>query len=157
MNAITLRPMTEEQFQIFAKSSTESYARTSPHYRNLPFEVAHEQVLKDFQTRMAPNGLETPGHYFLAILKDSAQIGYLHLSEFPKNAKSLFAWNFEIDLPHRGQGYGRLCMLEAKKYFKPLGFKKVTLNVYADNEAAIHLYEKFGFKVTQFNMECALD
>ncbi len=145
--------MTEPQFESFVESSNADYARESPLYRDLPFAEALEFVIKEFYTRTAPEGLNTPGHHFIAIMNGTEQVGYLHLSEKPVGTKILFAWDFAIHPEHQKKGYGKTAMLLAQKHFSDLGYTKVILNVFAENAGAIKLYEAFGFKVTQFNME----
>jgi ribosomal protein S18 acetylase RimI-like enzyme len=45
----------------------------------------------------------------------------------------------------RGQGLGRGLLQDCLSYARRAGIEKVELEVYADNEAAVRLYESFGF------------
>ncbi len=148
--------MNATEFDRFKRIGNEEYARSSPHFRGMPFEEAIQIVLKDFETRIAPQGLETPTQIFLTILNGDENVGYLHLGEYPKGSKSLYAWNFRINEEKRAQGIGQATVIAAKSYLKGRGYEKLALNVFADNRPAIHVYEKFGFRTTQFNMEAEL-
>jgi len=49
--------------------------------------------------------------------------------------------------PYWGKGIGSMLMNEALRIAKEKGFKKIQLEVMANNERAIRLYEKFGFEI----------
>lgn len=148
-----LRLMTLEQFEYFKIYSCEMYARVSPHYREMPFAEALKIIVNDFNARFAPEGLDTPGQFFIAIMQDDQQVGYFHFSEFPKGSKSVFGWNFHIFDNYQRSGLGKASAVLAKLFLKEKGYSKVALNVLANNEAAIKIYESFDFKVTQLSME----
>ncbi len=46
---------------------------------------------------------------------------------------------------HRGQGIGRALLDQAVDWAREVGVLKLELHVFPHNEAAIHLYESFGF------------
>lgn len=70
-------------------------------------------------------------------------IGFCKI-DFIKNAGKL---DYLILLPeYRGNGYGKLLMDWAMKEFADKKCARIELEVIAGNEA-IHLYEKYGFKV----------
>ena len=50
---------------------------------------------------------------------------------------------------HRGFGLGTLLMYRALNGFRRAGLKKVCLEVTAQNEGAVHLYERMGFVPTR--------
>lgn len=53
-----------------------------------------------------------------------------------------------VDPAWRGKGIGSLLMARAIEWAKGTGIvKRIELSVFAHNEAAIHLYRKFGFAV----------
>jgi putative acetyltransferase len=53
-----------------------------------------------------------------------------------------------VDQDWRGQGIGSLLMANAIEWAKGTGaIKRITLMVFARNEVAIHLYQKFGFEI----------
>lgn len=150
---IKIIPMNKEQFTSFREISCAMYARVSPFYRDIPYATAIEVIKNDFNVRFASEGLITPGQFFLAIMKGAEQVGYFHFSEYPKDTKSLFGWNFHIFENYQKKGLGRLAAALVKAYFKERGYTKMAINVVADNKTAIKIYEEFGFHTTQFNME----
>ena len=50
-----------------------------------------------------------------------------------------------VAAPDRGRGIGRRLMEEAISWSRAVGIEKLVLSVYPHNEAAIALYERFGF------------
>jgi ribosomal protein S18 acetylase RimI-like enzyme len=46
---------------------------------------------------------------------------------------------------HRGRGVGRLLLEEIERRARGRGSSKLTLEVHASNQGAIHLYRRFGF------------
>ncbi len=78
------------------------------------------------------------------LYKDGECIGYGQLildSDVP------FIVNIGIIPGYRGKGYGRLLLMHFLEIVAAKGFDQVRLNVRSDNEAALGLYRKLGFKV----------
>ena len=48
---------------------------------------------------------------------------------------------------HRGRGVGTELMHHALCHAKDMGLERIELSVYESNAAAIHFYERFGFRV----------
>ena len=46
----------------------------------------------------------------------------------------------------KGKGIGRMLMQTAEDFAKDMKYKKLYLETHSDLKAAIHLYEKLGFK-----------
>ena len=80
---------------------------------------------------------------FVAIMVDGAKVGSAELwDSYP----SQFGfWEFEIAESHRRQGYGEKLLRACKKYAKERG-RGIYLRVDFNNEPAIALYKKLGFK-----------
>lgn len=51
-----------------------------------------------------------------------------------------------IDEAYQNRGYGQKLLSKAIRYAKKIGLKRITLNVKRDNNRAIHIYRKLGFK-----------
>ena len=87
------------------------------------------------------------------IKKENKIVGYVLLSskEGKKNGykfrKQLVIEAMGIDKEFRNQGIGTRLLEFVKKYAKENGFTELRLTVNEENENAIHLYEKVGFKV----------
>jgi len=80
--------------------------------------------------------------YFIA-LKDGKRLGYIGVWITEPNAEIV---NIVVDKANRQQGTGKLLMHEAMQYCAKHDVDMVTLEVRKSNDAAIHLYESFGFK-----------
>ena len=157
MNDLNLVEMTEGQFEDFRNQACTMYAQTSPHYFDMRPDEALKLVLKDFDSRLAVDGRQTVGQYFIAIMLQKQQIGYFHFGEYPTGSFSVYGWNFHIFEKYQRNGFGKAAIELAQAYLKARGYTKVALNVMASNPTAIKLYEKFGFTVTQINMEKRID
>jgi len=57
--------------------------------------------------------------------------------------------NVGVTPPHRNQGVGRGLLYRALKGFQEAGAPRVFLEVTAENEGAIRLYQRVGFVITQ--------
>jgi GNAT superfamily N-acetyltransferase len=56
---------------------------------------------------------------------------------------------FIVDPEYRGRGYGRMLVAAAIGFCRTAGFKKVYLSTFAGLDPARHLYEKFGFVLSE--------
>jgi ribosomal-protein-alanine N-acetyltransferase len=57
--------------------------------------------------------------------------------------------NLAVDPRHRGRGIGQALLREGLDYLRVLGAETVELEVRVGNEAAIKLYEKYGFRIKE--------
>lgn len=80
--------------------------------------------------------------YFMA-LKDGKRLGYIGVWITQPNAEIV---NIVVDKASRQQGIGKRLMHEALQYCKVHDVDMMSLEVRVSNQAAIHLYESFGFK-----------
>jgi ribosomal protein S18 acetylase RimI-like enzyme len=55
-------------------------------------------------------------------------------------------WSIAVKEDHRGHNLGGYLLDETRQYFQELDYEVMTLNVHVDNVAAIHLYERLGFR-----------
>lgn len=153
---IYLETMTDAQFEAYAKHTCASYARTSPNYRDVPFELALPEVEKQFRGRL-PEGPRTKDAFLLAILlregEQNRQIGFFDIGRTKLHSEKAYIWNVELDSTVRGRGFGKRALALAEEFLRQKGIKRVGLNVFAENTVARALYEAAGFTVTQMNME----
>ena len=90
-----------------------------------------------------------PGHYDLVAVFGDTVIGLLGIDTFPNKPRRRHVGTFGISVHDDWQGKGigaelmRACLDMADNW---LNLGRLELEVYADNEAAIRLYEKFGFE-----------
>jgi ribosomal protein S18 acetylase RimI-like enzyme len=55
-------------------------------------------------------------------------------------------WSIAVKEEHRGHNLGGYMLDEARQYYQELDYEVMTLNVHVNNVAAIHLYERLGFR-----------
>jgi len=156
MDDLRLETMTAEQYAAYAAYACENYARTSPHYRDIPLERSLPEVKRDFAKRLHA-GAATPGFFLLAILLrengTERQIGFFDIGRISPDPTRAYIWNVELDASVRGRGFGKRALSLAEDYLRARDITRVGLNVFADNAVARKLYEGAGFAVTQMNME----
>ena len=88
-------------------------------------------------------------HYLVAVV-DERVVGMVNIDTFPNRPRRKHAGAIGISVHEEWQGKGiggalmRAILDLADNW---LNLTRLELEVYADNEAAIHLYERFGFEV----------
>jgi putative acetyltransferase len=89
------------------------------------------------------------GHYDLVAVVADKVVGHLGIDTFPNKPRRRHAGTFGISVHDDWQGKGiggalmKACVDMADKW---LNLERLELEVYADNEVAISLYERFGFE-----------
>ncbi len=63
-----------------------------------------------------------------------------------------FIYDFTILKSFRGQGLGEKAILLIEKKAKKTGVKKLKLQLFGHNLAAIGLYKKLGYQINNLNM-----
>ena len=92
----------------------------------------------------------TEGIYHLVAVVDNKVVGLLGLETFPNKPRRSHVGTFGISVHDDWQGKGiggalmRACLDLADNW---LNLTRLELEVYADNESAIHLYQRFGFEL----------
>ena len=151
----TLRPMSEVEFADFRKAETAAYAEDRARNVGTSVEEELEEANRWFSEVLA-EGLRTPNQRFRVVVEDdNVARGYLWVDV---NEQQQYAWIFslEIKAEHRGKGYGRQALELLEDELRPLGIKRIGLNVFADNTIARHLYTKVGYQITNYNMHKSL-
>jgi putative acetyltransferase len=88
--------------------------------------------------------------YYLLAVVDERVVGMVNIDTFPNRPRRKHAGAIGISVHEEWQGKGvgsalmRAILDLADNW---LNLTRLELEVYADNEAAIHLYERFGFEV----------
>jgi putative acetyltransferase len=88
------------------------------------------------------------GIYNLVAVVGDHVVGMLSVETFPNRPRRLHAGRIGISVHHEWQGKGVGTALMAAGIDLAdnwLNLTRLELEVYSDNEAAIHLYERFGF------------
>lgn len=83
---------------------------------------------------------------FAALDDDGEVIGHITIRNIDYKTNSAHLGFIIIDPTKRGQGYGKKLVSSMLVYAKDcLALERVTLNVFLNNEAALHCYESLGF------------
>ncbi len=90
----------------------------------------------------------TAGHFLVAVI-DGRVVGNLGLDAaggLRRSHVATMGMSVHDDFQNRGVGHALMtAMVELADNW--LGLRRIELEVYTDNSAAIHLYEKFGFVI----------
>ena len=62
-------------------------------------------------------------------------------------------YDFLIYEEHRRKGYGKQTLVALEEKVKELGIETIALHVFGHNQAAIDLYQKTGYKMTNIQMQ----
>jgi RimJ/RimL family protein N-acetyltransferase len=83
---------------------------------------------------------------FVAEAEDGRVIGRLSLSrDQHPSSRHVADLGLMVDAAHRRRGIGRALLVAAVEWAQPAGVRKLELHVFPWNDAAIALYEDFGF------------
>ncbi len=104
--------------------------------------------------------LKRSGDGLLFAFVDDKIVGMLgyFVEKYAKHKHSAVLHGFYVDLGARGVGVGSMLMEKIINKIKKEGFVKAKTFVYTSQDAAVGLYEKFGFeKVGKFRKELFVD
>jgi ribosomal protein S18 acetylase RimI-like enzyme len=151
---ITLRKMTQDEYDVWAPVSIANYAAEHVRAGNWSAEEAPEQARKAFD-RYLPNGRDTEGHYVCSIVDSSSDetVGYLWYNvQARKTGPWIFVLAFGIDEAHRRKGYGAAALKVLETEAARLGADTIGLHVFGDNAVARKLYTGLGYRETDVQM-----
>lgn len=100
--------------------------------------------------------INSKSHRHISIFENTSRalVGYILLS-LHESKKSL-----ELDrivIKKKGKGYGHLALKWIKQFcFEEIKYHRLWLDVFIENERAIHLYESEGFKKEGLLRECLI-
>jgi ribosomal protein S18 acetylase RimI-like enzyme len=151
---IQLTPMTESEYQAYSKKAAEEYAKEKTEAGNWHPEEALGRAEDEFNS-LLPNGIKTENQFLFSLSDDVDDdvVGMIwFMLELSRPVPVAFIYDFKIYEQFRHHGYGWQGMQAAEKKARELGAKRMELHVFAHNHAAIALYQKAGFHVTNMNM-----
>jgi ribosomal protein S18 acetylase RimI-like enzyme len=151
---ITLRKMTQDEYDAWRFMSIAAYAAEHVRAGNWSKEEAPEEARKAFEHYL-PNGLDTEGHYVCAIVADTTgeKVGHLwYCVESTKAGPRLFIPDVGIDEPHRRKGHATAALKELEREAARLGTSAIRLHVFGNNTAARKLYAGLGYAETDVQM-----
>ena len=149
---ITLRAMTEEEFQAFFDYSIGEYAKEKVMSGNWAESEALERSRKEFD-ELLPKGAQSEGNTLLTLVNESGEsVGYLWYAVNPRRAGRVFIYDFEVYSSFRRRGYASQALAALEELLRPQGFKHIDLHVFGHNTPARELYKKTGYSETNINM-----
>lgn len=146
MPAVTLRPMTAEEFAAYRHACVVSYAEQMVQMGGRDEASALEHSERDLAD-LLPDGLDTAGQHLLVAEDAGTRVGLVWVGTRQDRTDLWWVWDVEVDEGLRGRGYGRACMAAAEAYVQAHGAHRLGLNVFGGNTVARALYERLGYVV----------
>ncbi len=136
---VTLRPLREDDLAQLAAWRNDP--RVHPHF----FSDARVDPAR--QAEWLASVRADPARRFFAVEADGAFAGTISLERLDPRNKSGELGNMLIDPDRQGRGLGRAAVERLLEHaFGEAGLERVELRVFAENAAAIRLYEACGFR-----------
>lgn len=96
--------------------------------------------------KQAVKSIEDDSYFFVICNAAGEKVGMIHTNDCDKK-NGHFAYAVAIVEAHRNKGYAQAAIKKVLDYyFNELRYHKVTVGVYAFNQASIRLHEKLGFQ-----------
>jgi ribosomal protein S18 acetylase RimI-like enzyme len=170
MAAVALRRMTQAEYERWRPASIESYACERARNAGTSVEAEREVAARQF-AQFLGEGLETEGALLWHVVLqgrgrmragESAEsdegeevVGTLWVQVSADRGRA-FIYEIEIGEAYRRRGYGRRALELLEDEMRPMGVRRIGLNVFADNAGAQALYRLLGYAVTNMNMQKVL-
>lgn len=149
--AVTLRPMTADDYQHLRAYMDEGYAQEVAQVMDMTIEEGRAAAAKQL-AELLKDGHATEGHYLWKVIADDdGAVGDLWAFVDPAKHRA-FIYFIGIDSQFRGKGYGKATMLALEVAVKPLGADHINLSVFGANTTAINLYQSLGYQPVAINM-----
>jgi ribosomal protein S18 acetylase RimI-like enzyme len=153
MTGLTLRPMAEDEFAVYAERLTREYAEAHRLAGNWTDEDALTRSRAELE-ELLPDGLATAHmELFHAVDPDGALVGVVWLClEAPGGRPGAYLFDIELVPELRGRGWGRELLALAEARVLEQGRDSLTLNVFGDNAVARRMYDAAGYEVVTQQM-----
>ena len=151
---VQLVPMTEAEFQIYLQRAIIEYADEKVKAGNWQASEAMQRSEQELK-QLLPDGVKTQDQHLYSIMDETLArpVGMVWVAAQGQGARPYaFIYDLRVDDPFRRKGYGTQAMRALEGKVKELGLNKISLHVFAHNSAAIRLYEKMGYEVTNLFM-----
>ena len=113
---------------------------------NLTFDGAGLPITVEQEKDFLRNVRNDKTSVYLFACKDGEIIGSGSLSGLPRRMSHRAELGIAVKKAYWGRGVGTMLMERLLTYARENGIELINLEVRKDNESAVHLYEKFGFK-----------
>jgi ribosomal protein S18 acetylase RimI-like enzyme len=155
---VTLQPITEAELQRVLEPTILEYAPDHVKHGQWTEAESIEKSRKEFQD-LLPQGVATSNHYlFTLVNEDQQQVGMLWFARRESQGQFMaFVYEVRIDEAFRRRGYASQAFREMETRVRELGWNRISLHVFGTNHAAIDLYNKLGYEMTNVMMAKNLD
>ncbi len=155
---VILQPMTEAEFQSFIEPLIVGYAQEHVADGQWTEEEALEKSRKETHA-LLPAGVATPNHYLFTIANEAQQkVGTLWFALQESQGKpAAYVYYVGIDEPLQRRGYASQALHEVENKVRALGGSRISLHVFGSNHAALEMYKKLGYEMTNVLMAKTLD
>ncbi len=154
MKAIRLKRMCEDEFRTYRDAAVRGYAEDKQRSGDWVCRDALTLSLQAFH-RFAPSGLRTPDQHFFTV-HDAATDAKVCWLWYQVRDDGLYRSAYLCDImifdEYQRQGYGTACLAELDNQAKGLGLRRVGLHVFGHNTEALELYQRCGYKITDYTM-----
>lgn len=117
-----------------------SNQKCGAYYGTVPMNESHQnEIIVKVKETTNPNDGESNKAVELTFYLGNQKIGEAGVSGYDTGKG--FLYNMEVEKPYRGRGYGKYILNYVMQYYSV-----TDLSVAVDNDTAIHLYEKAGFR-----------
>lgn len=153
MTSLSLRPMVEEEYAVYAARLTREYAEAHRAAGNWTAEDALARSKAELDA-LLPDGLATAHMELLhAVDAEGTVVGVVWLClEQPAGRPGAYLFDLELVEEARGRGRGRELLALAEARVVERGLDSLTLNVFGDNAVARRLYDSAGYEVVTQQM-----
>ncbi len=151
---ITLVPITQPDYDTFIAQSIRDYADDKVRSGNWQPGEALARSKKEHDD-LLPDGPRSKGQFIYSIYQPETgrNLGILWVNvKMDAPRREAFIYNFVIDEEHRGKGYGRQALAALDEKLMAMDVDSVGLHVFGFNTAALELYKKAGYEITNIIM-----
>lgn len=150
---VILRDMRPDEYDAYRDWQVSQYVESL--HGPLPPAAAREKAQQDLD-RFLPDGLATARQRIMVAEDDAGTVlGYAWLGlDEPRTGSAEMAWLYDIRVleAHRRRGHARAILAAVEAQARQAGARRLGLNVFGHNTAAIALYESCGYRVTAQQM-----
>lgn len=116
---------------------------------SVEFHLRDNSQFAKILAKIFPGVKKTLDTAFSYDIKDKSgnKVGYMELEKFPNNV--LYGSWISINDDQQGKGYGQSAMRMVLDEARKNGFEKMTIEVPGISPNARHIYEKYGFKLSE--------
>ena len=147
-----LVPVEDEAFAGFLEGVTAPYAAERATADHLPIEEAEAEARRQI-AQLLPQGRRTPGHFFFWIVAQDGESPSGHVwYRLDAVRGEAFVCHIAVRPERRRRGLASAALRLVETDARTAGCRRIALNVFAPNAAAIALYAKLGYAVVSQHM-----